>query len=66
MTVDGISGKFYYKALLKVTTGYMLSENYYASLEDAQKQFTRCEVLWPAEEITPGIVYVPSKEEMEA
>lgn len=74
MKIKARPGEFYFKALIPRYCahneqaqveyfGYELSDNFYSSEEEAKRDFKAA--IWPAEEIEPNCIYVPSKEEME-
>lgn len=67
MKLYGRPGEFYFKSLQKSIsgkTGLMLSPNYYKSEQEAADDFPGHVSIWPAEEISPGVIYVPSEEEL--
>lgn len=75
MKIKARPGEFYFKALLKNRRmmdkdfsgnyGWILSQEYFKDAEEVANLYPERSFLWPAEEIEPNCIYVPSKEEME-
>jgi len=68
MKVPNVPGEYAFKALVSTpdTFGWVLTEGFYFSLEQAKGLTAADNLIWPVEIREGGIVYVPSKEELES
>lgn len=68
MVINGLPGKFYHKALVFYHgRGWILSEGYFKDIETARIHIAGVpenHILWPADAIAEGSVYIPSEEEL--
>lgn len=68
MRIEGLPGEHAFKALYKWNGTWEVSQHYFLSYEEAEKWFStylEAEFKWPVEVQEGGIVYLPSKEELE-
>lgn len=65
MKLYGKPGEFAFKALINQGQGWDHTSYYYFSLEDAVRDYPESiKVKWPAEEIEPGVIYIPDESEL--
>lgn len=65
MQINGLKGEFAFKALFQLTSGWILSEQWFFSLEDVKKSCpTTMNIKWPVEVYEDGTIYIPSEEEL--
>ncbi len=58
-------GEFAFKALVKGTGGWVPTEEFFFTLEEAEAATEDYEIRWPIELYDDGTIYVPAPEELE-
>jgi hypothetical protein len=70
MKIKGQEGEYFYPALFQeyAKTAWTLTTQVFSSMEEAEKFFNPIQAItafrWPVEEISTGIYYVPSENEL--
>ena len=75
MKIETQDGEFYHKALFRDhyidrneeshwSSGWSLSTVYFSSKKEALEYFGHDKVVWPADCIAEGVVYIPAEEEL--
>lgn len=65
MKISKVPGEFGFKALFQLTSGWVLSEQYFFSLEDAKCTCpSTMNIKWPVEVYENGSIYIPTEDEL--
>lgn len=65
MKIRGMKGDFAFKALYHLPSGWVLSEQYFFSIEDVGSSCgPKVQFIWPVEIGDNGEIYVPSEDEL--
>lgn len=65
MKIEGMAGEFAFKALFQLTSGWVLSEQFFFSLEDAKATCPQTmNIKWPVEVYDNGTIYIPNEDEL--
>ncbi len=65
MKIKGRPGEIGFKALIYISGGWVLTEQFYFSQAEVYKFHGDVRSKWPVEMIDENIVYIPSEEELE-